>query len=254
MMIQFGSSIYMILGTKELVDDDRLWRENFIVPNLCDISAGTNTAGSLTKWYRDHLFPDALEQENSGGEDAYQTMMKGVEAIPIGSDGLITLPYFAGERTPINDPFASGCILGLTLAHTRAHLYRSALEGIAYSIQQQLKMMEEHDNVKIEQIYIVGGGVKNDVWMQIVSDVLGRELHAPLITIGACFGDALMAATGIKYKSFEDFSALSDHIKPDKTYTPNPENHQKYQKYQAIYERMYPQFKTFMHDLARCRE
>ena len=56
MMIQFGSSIYMILGTKELVDDDRLWRENFIVPNLCDISAGTNTAGSLTKWYRDHLF------------------------------------------------------------------------------------------------------------------------------------------------------------------------------------------------------
>lgn len=254
MMIQFGSSIYMILGTKELVDDDRLWRENFIVPNLCDISAGTNTAGSLTKWYRDHLFPDALEQESSGGEDAYQTMMKWVEAIPIGSDGLITLPYFAGERTPINDPFASGCILGLTLAHTRAHLYRSALEGIAYSIQQQLKMMEEHDNVKIEQIYIVGGGVKNDVWMQIVSDVLGRELHAPLITIGACFGDALMAATGIKYKSFEDFSALSDHIKPDKTYTPNPENHQKYQKYQVIYERMYPQLKTFMHELTHCRE
>ncbi|ESL02737.1 carbohydrate kinase, FGGY family protein [Catonella morbi ATCC 51271] len=103
-------------------------------------------------------------------------MMKGVEAVPIGSDGLITLPYFAGERTPINDPFASGCILGLTLAHTRAHLYRSALEGIAYSVHQQIKMMEEHENVKIEQIYIVGGGVKNDVWMQIVSDVLGREI------------------------------------------------------------------------------
>ena len=87
--------------------------------------------------------------------------------------------------------------------------------------------------------------------MQIVSDVLGRELHAPLITIGACFGDALMAATGIKYKGFEDFSALSDHIKPDKIYKPNLENHQ---KYQAIYERMYPQLKTFMHELSHCRK
>lgn len=254
MMIQFGSSIYMILGTEELVDDDRLWRENFIVPNLCDISAGTNTAGSLTKWYRDCLFPDALALERSGGEDAYQTMMKGIEKVPIGSDGLITLPYFAGERTPINDPFASGCILGLTLAHTRAHLYRSALESVAYSVHQQIKMMEEHEKVQIEQIYIVGGGVKNDIWMQIVSDVLGRELHAPLITIGACFGDALMAATAIKYKGFEDFATLSAHIKPDKVYKPNPENHKKYQKYQAIYERMYPQLKSLMHELADCRE
>jgi xylulokinase len=75
MMIQFGSSIYMILGTKELVDDERLWREEFIVPGLCDISAGTNAAGSLTKWYRNTIFPDALELEQNGGPDAYITMM-----------------------------------------------------------------------------------------------------------------------------------------------------------------------------------
>lgn len=75
MMIQFGSSIYMILGTKELVDDERLWREEFIVPGLCDISAGTNAAGSLTKWYRDHIFSDCVKLETENGIDAYQTMM-----------------------------------------------------------------------------------------------------------------------------------------------------------------------------------
>ena len=94
MMIQFGSSIYMILGTKELVDDERLWREEFIVPGLCDISAGTNAAGSLTKWYRNTIFPDALELEQNGGPDAYITMMQDLDKIPVGSDGLITLPYF----------------------------------------------------------------------------------------------------------------------------------------------------------------
>lgn len=250
MMIQFGSSIYMILGTKELVDDDRLWREEFIVPGLCDISAGTNAAGSLTKWYRDHLFPDALSQEKAGGPDAYETMMDGVDQIPPGSCGLITLPYFAGERTPINDPLASGCVFGLTLSHTRAHLYRSALEGIAYSISQQIQLMEEHEDVKIDQIFIAGGGVKNPQWMQIVADVLGKELCAPQITIGASFGDALMAAAAVHYPGFEDFSALSDHIKPGKTYYPNMDNHRIYKKYQNIYDRLYPALSELMHETA----
>ncbi len=82
-----------------------------LLPGLCDISAGTNAAGSLTKWYRNTIFPDALELEQNGGPDAYITMMQDLDKIPVGSDGLITLPYFAGERTPINDPLARGIYL-----------------------------------------------------------------------------------------------------------------------------------------------
>ncbi len=249
MMIQFGSSIYMILGTKELVDDDRLWREEFIVPGLCDISAGTNTAGSLTKWYRDTLFPDALNLEREGGPDAYQTMMDGVDQIAPGSDGLVTLPYFAGERIPINDPKASGCLLGLTLAHTRAHMYRSALESVAYSVNQQIRLMEAHDNVNIDQIFAVGGGVQNPLWMQIVADVTGKEINTPLVTIGACFGDAMMAATAVKYPGFEDFAALTKFIKPGKTYYPDGKNHEIYKKYQDVYDRLYVVTAELMHVL-----
>lgn len=246
MMIQFGSSIYMILGTEGLVDDDRLWREEFIVPGLCDISAGTNTAGSLTKWYRDTVFPDAMEIEKNGGPDAYQTMMQGVGEIPPGSDGLITLPYFAGERTPINDPKAKGFLFGLTLAHTRQHMYRSALEAVGYSVNQQLQIMMSHD-VPIDHIFAVGGGVKNDLWMQIVADIIGKEISTPAITVGASFGDALMAASGIKHPGFESFASLTNFIKPGKTYVPNMENHEIYKKYQAVYDALYSATVDLMH-------
>lgn len=248
MMIQFGSSIYMILGTEGLVDDDRLWREEFIVPGLCDISAGTNAAGSLTKWYRDTIFPDALEIEKNGGADAYQTMMEGVDKIAPGSGGLITLPYFAGERTPINDPQAKGIVFGLTLAHTRQHMYRSALEAVGYSVNQQLRIMMSHD-VPIDQIFAVGGGVKNPLWMQIVADIVGKEISTPAITVGASFGDALMAASGIQYPGFESFSSLTNFIKPGKTYVPNMENHKIYEKYQAVYDALYESTVGLMHEV-----
>lgn len=248
MMIQFGSSIYMILATEELIDDDRLWREQFIVPGVCDISAGTNTAGGVTKWYRDTLFQDAVEAQDAGGEDAYQIMMEGVDRVPPGSDGLITLPYFAGERTPINDPLAKGIICGLTLAHTRAHMYRSALEGVGFSVNQQLKIMASH-GVPMDQIFVVGGGALNDYWMQMVADITGRELAAPAVTVGAAFGDALMAALSVKHEGFDDYSSLTKYIKPGKIYTPDAENHRAYEKYQQAFDDLYPATMEVVHRL-----
>ena len=250
MMLQLGSSIYMILGTSELVDDERLWREEFIVPGLCDISAGTNAAGSLTKWYRDTIFPEALALEKIGGPDAYQTMMEGVAEIPVGSNGLITLPYFAGERTPVNDPDARGVVFGLTLAHTRAHMYRSALEGVGYSVAQQIALMRSHENVQIDRIIAVGGGTLNPVWMQIITDILGTPISTPEITIGACFGDALMAALAVGHPGFEDYGSLTRFVHDGVVYTPDPENHEKYKKYQAIYDALYGATADLAHKLS----
>ena len=250
MMLQLGSSVYMILGTEGLVDDERLWREEFIVPGLCDISAGTNTAGSLTKWYRDNLFADAKAIEATGGSDAYQSMMEGVEAIAPGSDGLITLPYFAGERTPVNDPNARGILFGLTLAHTRAHMYRSALEGIGYSVAQQISIMRSHKNVPIDRIIAVGGGTQNPVWMQIIADILGTPVSTPAVTVGASYGDALMAALAIRYPGFENYSMLTNFIQDGITYQPDMKKHRQYEKYQEIYELLYPMTAQLMHGLS----
>lgn len=250
MMIQFGSSIYMILCTKNIVNDHRLWREEFIIPGLYDISAGTNTAGNLTKWYIDNFFSNIESSKSTGNINPYEAMMVGVDQISVGSDGLITLPYFAGERTPINDPKAKGMIFGLTLSHTLPHLYRSALEGIGYSINQQLRIIESHKEVEIDTIYAVGGGVINDEWMQIVSDIIGKAITIPSVTIGASYGDAMMAAIGIRHPGFENFESLNRYITHEKKYIPNAENHKKYHFYQTIYDSLYISTKELAHKIS----
>ncbi|NCB41427.1 MAG: carbohydrate kinase [Clostridia bacterium] len=246
MMLQIGSSVYMYLCTEKLISDDRVWREEFIIPGTFDISAGTNTAGTLTRWYRDQLFPDALEASQKNGINPYEQMMKGVSEISPGSNGLITLPYFAGERTPINDPLAKGAIFGLTLEHTRAHLYRSALESIGFAINQHFKIFDEH-KAPIHKIMATGGGTKNPVWLQIIADITGQEIKTPSNTIGACFGDAMMAAIGIQY--FADYGDLAALIKEGDCYSPNAENHEKYKKYQAFFDELYPLTKNLAHRL-----
>lgn len=250
MMLQIGSSVYMILGTADLVDDERLWREQFIVPGMCDISAGTNAAGSLTKWYRDNIFPETLAQEKNGGPDAYAAMAKEAEKIPAGSEGLITLPYFAGERTPVNDPDARGVLFGLTLAHTRAHIYRSALEGVGYSIAQQIRLMETHPQVRLDRIIAVGGGTKNAVWMQIIADILGRPVSTPAVTVGAPYGDALMAALGAGYPGFGDYPSLVNFVSDGMTYVPDAQNHAVYAEYQKIYDALYGATADLSHGVA----
>ena len=168
----------------------------------------------------------------------------------MGSDGLITLPYFAGERTPVNDPDARGVVFGLTLAHTRAHMYRSALEGVGYSVAQQIALMRSHENVQIDRIIAVGGGTLNPVWMQIIADILGTPISTPEITIGACFGDALMAALAVGLPGFVDYGSLTRFVHDGVVYTPNPENHEKYKKYQAIYDALYGATADLAHKLS----
>ncbi|MDD2302538.1 MAG: FGGY-family carbohydrate kinase [Eubacteriales bacterium] len=246
MMLQIGSSVYMFLCTDRLVNDDRIWREEFIIPGTFDISAGTNTAGTLTRWYRDQLFSDAVREAQSSGTNAYQLMLKGVEAVPPGSNGLITLPYFAGERTPINDPLAKGAIFGLTLEHTRAHLYKSALESVGYAINQHFRIFREH-RAPMNKIMATGGGTKNPLWLQLIADITGETIRTPQNTIGASFGDAMMAAMGIHY--FSDYGELTALVKEGPYYNPDSDRHRSYQTYQAIFDELYLATKDLAHRL-----
>jgi len=247
LMLQFGSSIYMFLVADRLVDDDRIWRERFIIPGTFDMSAGTNTAGTLTRWLRDQVFGELKQAEEAGGENAYAAMAREAEGISPGSDGLICMPYFAGERTPINDPDARGAFFGLKLSHTRAHLYRAGLEGVAYSINQHFKIFEE-DGVPVRRVMAAGGGTKNATWMQIVSDVTGKSISVPAIGIGASYGDAMMAAVGTG--CWDGFEELAGKVRPGSTFEPNMENHVAYERYQAIFDELYPATKNLVHRLS----
>ncbi len=251
MLIQMGSTVYMILCTDKLYDDSRLWREEFIVPNTYDVSAGTNTSGALTKWIRDTLYPDKVQEQNLGGINAYQAMMEDLREVSIGSEGIVVLPYFAGERTPINDAHAKGMIFGLNLAHTRKHIMRAAYESVCYSIKHHFEIFKEL-RIPIRQIMVTGGGTKNKYWIQMLSDVLGLQLQTPSVTIGASYGDALMAMIGVNH--IKDFPEAKKLIGAGKVYYPNLENTRQYEPYYNIYIELYKQNKDLMATLDQIYE
>ena len=105
--------------------------------------AGMATSGALTRWFRDHLAKELIQLEQATGANSYAALAEEAGCTPPGADGLVVLPYFSGERTPINDPQAKGVIFGLTLAHTRGHLYRAILEGVGYGISHHFEVLTE---------------------------------------------------------------------------------------------------------------
>lgn len=247
LMFQFGSSLFFYYCADRLVYDHRMYGNPYTVPNTYSVSGGTNTAGTLTRWMRDTFFFDLFEQQKEKGIEPYDVMMDAVAQVPPGSNGLVILPYFAGERCPVNDPRAKGMIFGLTLEHNRNDIYHAALESIGFSVAQNVDVMEKHLDLPVETVTAVGGGTKNPLWMQIVADITGKPVTVPKVSIGASYGCALLAALSIG--KLKDFAELNAVIKPDRVYQPNPENHALYQKYRKIYDGLYESTKEYMHEI-----
>ena len=248
MMLQFGSTLFLYYCAQFPVLDDRVRGNNFLVPGTFSLAGGTNTCGALTRWYRDVLFPDLLEWEQAGGPSAFSQMPEGIEEIPPGCQGLITLPYFEGERTPINDPLSRGVVFGLTLSHTRKHLYRSALEAVGFSVRQHLEVLNDHQ-LPLNKLMAVGGGTRNPAWMQIVADITGREIQVAAVSVGAAYGDALMAALGVG--RFRSFSDLGQAVSVARAYVPDMEKHRQYEMYYQMYCQLYLQNRELMHQLSQ---
>ncbi|MCP4142573.1 MAG: FGGY-family carbohydrate kinase [Chloroflexi bacterium] len=240
LMIMYGSTAFFILVLDNPVPDQRMWTVGGAFDGQYNLAAGMATTGSLTRWFKDELAADLSE------EKAYQTLFNDAETISPGANGLIVLPYFSGERTPINDPKARGMIAGLTLSHSRKHLFRAVLEGVGYGIRHNIETFQKI-GAPVQRIVAVGGGTKSTTWLQIVSDIVGIEQEIPAQTIGASYGDAFLAglATGVLKK--ED---LNTWVKPEKIITPNMGQKKKYSHYYENYLALYQQTRGIMHRLA----
>jgi xylulokinase len=195
MMVMYGSSTFFILRTSGLQPARGFWSSPFLEPETFVVAGGTATAGSLTRWFRDNFAPQELLAERAGGENAYAALARLADASPPGSRGLVVLPYFSGERTPLDDPGARGMIFGLTLGHTRADVYRAILESVGFSIRHNLEALKA-EGCAASRILAVGGGARSPAWMRIVSDIAGIEQVVPERQIGASYGDAFLAGIG----------------------------------------------------------
>jgi xylulokinase len=247
MMMMFGSSIFFIMKTDKLVRTEHFWSSNWMEPKTFAFLGGMSTSGSLTRWFRDNLSPLEVSAQKAGGENAYAAMAKMLKDSPLGANGLIVLPYFEGERTPLHDPDAKGVLFGLNLKHTRADIYRALLEGIGFGIRHNMDSMLA-DGVTPKRILGVGGGTKNVEWMQMVSDIANIEMVIPEQQIGACYGDAFMAGVGVGL--YKNLSEITRWVHNKYQIKPNPETHKKYEPLYKIYRGLYEQTKGLMYDLS----
>ncbi|MGC1188543.1 MAG: xylulokinase [Candidatus Acidiferrales bacterium] len=164
------------------------------VPGRWHVMGVTQSAGLSLRWFRDRFGAGAPGVQDDG-RDPYQRLSEEAATVPAGSDGAFWVPYLMGERTPHLDPNARAALVGLTASHTRAHVIRAILEGVAYSLKDTFSIFGEL-HVPVECVRLGGGGARGDLWRQIQADVYGHEVELVEAEEGAAYGAAILAGVG----------------------------------------------------------
>jgi xylulokinase len=230
-MLMYGSTMFLVQIINEYDPDPTLWTTAGVERGSLALAAGTSTAGTLIEWL-----------QTITGDAPFDELMAEASAVPPGSEGLLMLPYFAGERTPVFDPRARGVVTGLTLRHRRGHLIRAAYEGISFGIRQILERFDDaHCSART---VAVGGGLRSPMWAQMVSDITGRVQLVPEQAIGASYGDALLAAIGIDL-----VAADTDWASIEREIVPNSANRRRYDDLYDTWRQLYPATKDLVHQV-----
>ncbi|HJN15244.1 MAG TPA: xylulokinase [Armatimonadota bacterium] len=165
------------------------------VPGKWHVMGVVISAGGSLQWLRNELGKDEIAVAEAMGCDPYELMTAAAEQAPVGSEGLIFLPYLSGERTPYPNPNAKGVFCGLTLRHGKPHITRAVMEGVAYSLRDSFELIDAM-GVDITQVRASGGGARSKPWVQMQADVTGRDHSYINVDEGPAYGVALLAGVG----------------------------------------------------------
>lgn len=229
LLVKLGGSgdILYVLDRPET--DARLYLDYHAVSGKFVLNGCMATSGSLIRWFRDQFAPGI----------SFADLDKEAANIPPGSNGLVVLPYFLGEKTPLNDPLARGTLVGLTLTHTRAHIYHAILEGIAFGFRHHLQVLAEH-GCHATYAKVTNGGAHSQLWRQITADVLGIPLQEISLHPGSSLGTAFIAGKGIgtfkNWGEIEKMIRIANVTEPRKEFFSTYNN--KFEIYLEIYQRL----------------
>lgn len=224
--------------------DPRLILGQHVVPGKWLLQGGTVGGSGVVRWLEAQFCAEERQAAQTNGRSSYQEMDLQAQLIPPGSEGVIMLPYMAGERSPIWNPKAKGVFYGLDFSKTRAHMIRAGMESVAFSLQHNL-MVAKEAGAHIARLRSMGGAANSRLWMQIKADVTGKAIDIPASDTATTFGAAILAGVGVGiYPSFA--SAVQQSIQIKKTYLPDPENHARYKAAFAQYLDLYEAVKPLM--------
>lgn len=234
LMLMYGTTMFLVCTGPETLRTPSMWTTAGAFEGTRNLAGGLSTSGALTAWLK-----------NLSGADYPELLAEASDSGP-GAKGLLMLPYFAGERTPIQDPDARGVIAGLTLEHGRGDLYRAALEATALGVRDNVQTMRDA-GATIDRIVAVGGGTQGKLWLQVISDVTGLVQEVPETTIGASYGAAFLAACAASPQdppTIEAWNPIAETIEP------NPALQGFYDELFTRYVELYRNTKDIAHALA----
>jgi xylulokinase len=235
-MIMYGTTMFFIAVSERPLTDRRLWSTAGVFRGTWTLAGGMAASGSVVAWGHELTGVD------------YPQFMAEAATVPAGAGGLLVLPYFAGERTPIFDPEARGAIFGLTLRHHRQHVFRALIEATAFGARHNLETFRDA-GARLDRVAAVGGGTANELWPQIVSDVTGLEQAVPAVTIGAAYGDAFLAGVAI-----DVVDPSTRWARVEGVVKPNPALAERYNELFDLYLHAYADSATTSHALAALQQ
>ncbi len=232
------AGIYELAADKPLKDPERKYSVAFhAIPNSWLLEAVQMTAGVALRWFRDEFCEAEKMEAREKGVSVYAIMDREAEGSPIGANGVIFHPFLQGERSPFVKPSARGVFYGLGLWTKRADLIRAVLEGVAYAARDNIELFRGR-GIEIREVRITGGGAASDIWCRIMSDVLNLKITVPVVKECGALGSAIEASivAGINRDPVE---AAERMVRIERTFTPNQQNVEKYQKLFQLYKKLY---------------
>lgn len=236
LLLKLGGAGDIMLSLSDPVVDERVFLDHHLLPDAWMLNGCMAASGSILRWF---------QRELAGGAP-FPDLDAAAAEVPAGSGGIVCLPYFLGEKSPISDPDARGAFVGLHLGHTQAHLYRAVLEAIAFGFAHHLEVFQERD-LPVGRVRVTNGGSRSRLWRQIVADVVGRPLESLLDHPGSGLGSAFVAGVAVGVLDWDD---LDRFVHVAETVEPHPANVERYRSTYGVYRELYPALAPLSHRLA----
>ena len=239
-----GTSGVVFAYLDEPLMDEELRTHTFChaVPGKWHVMGVVLAAGGSFRWLRDALCAEEIAAAQSSGRDPYEYMTEAAATVPPGAEGLVFLPYLTGERTPHADPHAKGVLFGLTIRHTKAHIIRAVMEGVAFAMRDSFEIVRTM-GVEARQVRASGGGARSKLWRQIQADVTGQAHCTINVDEGPAFGVGLLAGVGTGVWSSVPEACAATITVVDEL-PPLPEHCELYEPYYCLYQQLYHQLKS----------
>jgi ribulokinase len=220
-----------------------------VIPGLNLIEGGQVSTGSILNWFRRNFAGDLAAQAEARSVSIYKLLDEEAARVPVGSDGLIVIDHFQGNRTPHTDSLARGVVMGLSLQASRAHIFRAIMEGITYGTKEIVDVFVSQ-GCAVQRVIACGGATQSRLFMQIYADVLGQPIYTTRMAEASLLGSAVAAAVGGGlYNNLIDAAKAMVVIQGE--YQPDPVRHDQYLFYAHKYREVYQHLRTVMHEVAR---